>query len=316
MRSPSAYDLKLLLSKNPTLYRGLGKPFRAARFLLRRPHDPDYGAFALFPERRGLFLDVGANAGQSALSFRIYRENPILSIEPNPFHRADLVLAGRLVRNFKFLICGAGAVDESLLLHVPAYRGIPITAEAALDADTVLASPSLRDYLGDRMEGPDFSIAAVPTRVIPLDELALSPDFVKLDVQGHEHAALQGMEETLRRSRPVLLVEAPGEEVRAYLDSLGYEPRLYDPAARSLVVEDRFETNTVFVPAAADRPRPAASSGLREGPAEESDAGEEGAEALAVAPQRAHEQREGADEGEGPEAADGQQARDDRADRV
>src|SRR3954468_23806524 len=55
------------------------------RYALRRPHEADFAAFALFPERTGLFLDVGANTGASALSFRIYnRRSPILSIEPNP----------------------------------------------------------------------------------------------------------------------------------------------------------------------------------------------------------------------------------------
>jgi FkbM family methyltransferase len=248
VKTPSSYDLKLLLTENPALYRRLGKPYRALRFFLRQPHDPDYGAFALFPERRGLFLDVGANAGQSALSFRVYRDNPILSIEPNPFHRPDLVLAGRLVRNFHFITAGAGATADQMVLYVPVYRGIPITAEAALDLETVLGSPSLHDYLGDRMEEPDFSIVEVPTPVMPLDDLGLSPDFVKLDVQGHEHAALLGLESTLRRSRPVLLVEAPGDDVRGFLDSLGYEPRLYDPVANRIVAEDHDATNVLFVP--------------------------------------------------------------------
>ena len=43
----------------------------------------------------GVFLDVGANSGQSALSFRMFNKTiPIVSVEANPACEADLRLVG------------------------------------------------------------------------------------------------------------------------------------------------------------------------------------------------------------------------------
>jgi len=51
------------------------------------PHEPDFAFFERFSDESGLFLDVGANAGMSAVSFRIFNKcAPILSLEPNPIH--------------------------------------------------------------------------------------------------------------------------------------------------------------------------------------------------------------------------------------
>src|SRR5437763_822582 len=100
--------LKRALLFNPWLYRAARRPFALGRYWLRRPHDPAYAAFRHLERADGLFLDIGANAGMSAMSFRIFRRDvPILSLEPNPFHEPDLrFLQRRVLHDFDYRMLG------------------------------------------------------------------------------------------------------------------------------------------------------------------------------------------------------------------
>jgi FkbM family methyltransferase len=240
--------LKVLLTGSPRAYRVAQRAYALARFALRRPHDPDYAVFGQFPERDGIFLDVGANSGMSALSFRLYARNPILSVEPNPYHEPDLRLLKRLLRNYDYLICAAGSQPATHRLYVPVYRGTPLTTEASLLPDNVADSVSLRARLGSRMDDGHFEIREVDVPVKRLDELGLRPGFVKLDVQGAELDVLRGLGDTIERHRPVLLIETPSRGVRDLLAERGYEAFRFQPQTRSLTRETAGATNVVFVP--------------------------------------------------------------------
>jgi FkbM family methyltransferase len=243
-----AQDLKVYLTRFPKLYAASRRPYATARYLLRRPHDLDYAAFGLFPQTDGLFLDVGANAGMSAMSLRIYqRRARIMAIEPNPFHEGDLRWAGRVVGRFQYAICAAGDVAGEAELFVPVYRGVPFTTEASLTRDAVRDSPSLKAQLGPRMSSPDFRIERVPVEVRRIDDLRLAPSFVKLDVQGHEQAVLSGMQQTLEAYGPPVMVEGPSEHTMSYMASLGYRPYAFDHETKRLVPLAGHRTNVMFV---------------------------------------------------------------------
>lgn len=192
----------------------------------RIPHEPEFAYFATLPDLDdGLFLDIGANTGTSAMSFRIYnKRSRILSIEPNPIHRRDLEIVKRLVPRFDYMICGAGEHNGSVTLHVPVYRGIPLTGEASLSPERLMVENSwfLRDV--PRASTADYSVMDVPVEVRRLDDLELTPQYVKIDVEGAELSVLRGLEETIRRCQPIMLIEAVTvPDIEQHLRKLDYE---------------------------------------------------------------------------------------------
>jgi FkbM family methyltransferase len=247
VRRPTAEELKVRLTRFPQLYARARRPYATGRYLMRRPHDIDYAAFGLFPQSDGLFVDIGANAGMSAMSLRIYqRRMHILAIEPNPYHEADLRWTRRVVGRLEYGLWAAGDVPGEREFYIPVYRGVPITAEASLSRQFVEESPSLRTQLGSRMQSPDFRIIETRVEVRRLDDLRLSPALVKVDVQGSEQPALAGMVKTLEAHEPPVLVEAPSPETTTFMASLGYTAYAYDRSGNRLVRLTEPVTNVLF----------------------------------------------------------------------
>ncbi|MBX6374795.1 MAG: FkbM family methyltransferase [Acetobacteraceae bacterium] len=198
------------------------------RSLARRPFEPDFAALRLFGGEDRLHLDVGANRGQSIAAIRLTARRPrIMSFEPNP------VLAARLVRRFGDLPgvriepVGLGDREGEFELHIPYYRGYVFDGLASIDRDAASSWLSPRTIHG--FDPAKLRIETVRCRVVTLDSLGTEPFFIKLDVQGFELPVLRGAEETLRRHRPVLLIETPDDTaVLDHLAGLGYRPYAFD----------------------------------------------------------------------------------------
>jgi FkbM family methyltransferase len=230
-------QLKDLLARRPALYLLGRRVHNRLLFLAQQPHEQDFAAFAHFRDRQGLFLDVGANNGQSAMSFRLFHPTaPVLSVEANPFHEPDLRRLCRTLRPFDYVICAAGAAEGDAVLHVPMHRGLLLTGEASLhpvsgeDTWWLHQQQALLGRTGSAAPpSPDAGQMDVPVHVVRLDGLSLAPAFVKIDVEGGEADVLRGLRVTLDRCRPVLLLERSGDqdEISALLVGLEYSPWVY-----------------------------------------------------------------------------------------
>jgi FkbM family methyltransferase len=202
-------------------------------------------------EVEGLFLDVGASIGQSALSFRVFnRSSPILSLEPLPAHRNDLRFVRRVLDGHDFMMVGGAEQSAKATLYVPTIGHYQLPAQSALNRED--AAAVLDELAAEGAGRRRLKLTEIEVDLRRLDELRLSPAFVKIDVEGAELGVLKGLSETIARCRPTFMIERSERvgEVVALLGEAGYDAFVFDaPAAELLPYEGQAAINLFYLPA-------------------------------------------------------------------
>jgi FkbM family methyltransferase len=223
-----------LVESNPYAWK---LAWEAAHLPFLLPHDRSYRAFRHFIKAApaGLFLDIGANDGISALGFRKFdRAYRILSLEPNGMLEPRLKKIAARDAKFEYKMLGAGSESGRIQFFVPIYRGIVLHTYTSSRRDRVeeaIASVCGKSVLASTV------IKTVESDVIRGDELNVDPTIIKIDAEGFDYEVLRGLDATIARARPFLVMEyASREEDRSaqYLRAQDYVTLTYD------ISEDRF----------------------------------------------------------------------------
>ncbi|WP_224814951.1 FkbM family methyltransferase [Hasllibacter sp. MH4015] len=152
----------------------------------------------VFP-KRGCILDIGANVGNHSLFAGLFLEaKRIIPFEPNPL-AYRLLIWNIVLNNLHDITCfdfvGVGASD------------IPEDGFGMSEREFNLGAAQMLPGQGD--------IAAVRPDDVLHDEW---PDFIKIDVEGMEMAVLRGLQKTIARTRPIMLVEVDRENIHDFAD--------------------------------------------------------------------------------------------------
>lgn len=194
--------------------------------------------FSAFEGVQGLVIDVGANRGQFALSvFGLNQSLRILSLEANTELRWILA-AIKLLHpwRFGFRMLGAGAEDSQLTLHIPQSHNTDLSPNASL-APSEFNKDYVKERLSEYSRGNhgQYHFRTRKARVRPLDSLQLAPLVIKIDVEGWELPALAGMERTLNRHHPLLMIEMNNQDLfMPWLAQRGYQFYRYHAAPAAL----------------------------------------------------------------------------------
>ena len=211
---------------------------RRLPFLL--PHDKSYHALRHFIALKpnGLFLDVGANDGISALSFRHFDKNyRILSLEPNLLLEPSLKKIKARDPRFGYMMAGAGSKPAQVKFNVPVYRGVVLHTSTSSSLDH--ARSALAASFGKAVAAA-ASINQIEGQIIRVDDLKVDPSIVKIDAEGFNYDVLLGAAETIGRSRPFLVIEIEpdeAEKMKSYFDDMRYRIASYDAILDSFSAE-------------------------------------------------------------------------------
>jgi FkbM family methyltransferase len=228
VKHPLWYHLRNLVESNPYSWFFTWKLIHNLPFLL--PHDKSYLAIRHFGLVPGdLILDVGANDGISALSF--YHINPkvnMFSIDPNSLHETQFKKLKKNHLSFNYRIMGAGSERGSLTLYTPKYRSIYLhTFSSGSELQT---RTTLSNSFGQRVSA-ECEMIVTQTEIIPLDELALAPKVIKIDVEGFEYSVLKGAKNTIIKYCPFIIIEVEhndGSDIIQFFHELNYVLLDYD----------------------------------------------------------------------------------------
>jgi FkbM family methyltransferase len=189
--------------------------------LIERVWDPTLTEFINATLKPGhVFVDIGAHAGYFTLlaARRVGPEGRVLAFEPNP------QLAAQARRN----------VERSKLTNVVLEEGACSDTTETATLYLFDVSNSGRGSLSGANAGAG---GAVQVPCTPLDLVVerrhlTQVNLIKIDVEGAELKVLRGMTETIRRTRPIILIEleprllqgfsATVSDVTQLLESFGY----------------------------------------------------------------------------------------------
>lgn len=163
-------------------------------------------------------LDVGADIGYYALQMSrlVGPEGRVIAFEPIPAARERLKhnIALNSCTNIEISEYALGNQEGKVYLEDPFEKSRLNLNKSAGAAGDIEVSIKRLDDLVEQMNLP-------------------SVDIVKMDIEGAEHQALLGMEQTLRRFHPILIVEvhnhflplfgSTSKELLSWLTSLNYQ---------------------------------------------------------------------------------------------
>lgn len=175
---------------------------------------PELGLIPIFCEKNKVSIDVGANRGLYSQEM-IKHSKECWAFEPNP------VLADNLRRMFKSKL----KVEQLALSNEGGQVNIRIPLDYPGRA-TIEDSNTLEDY---DLDDPN-QVKIISITKGKLDDYQFDPvSFIKIDVEGHEKAVLEGAINLITKNKPAILLEAEErhkpnslKEISEFLEKLGY----------------------------------------------------------------------------------------------
>ena len=230
-----------------SLYNYLRRALLLLQYTLSTPHEPDFLAFKVLKHKsNGLFVDIGANGGQSAIAFgSICPYFEIISFEPNPSLWSELDFIKRIIGDrFSYRRSGLGEEKGQFKLYIPTLGQLPITTRASISREA--AEQQLHNLTLEK--GENGKIAEVKVDIQRFDDLDIHPNVVKIDVEGHELSVLKGMVDTIKNDKPLFLLERNHEtgDCQTLLRSHGYHFFDFDLKTKSLSADAEHCSNNWF----------------------------------------------------------------------
>ena len=176
-------------------------------------------------EKDYIFIDIGANRGQTIQSVRMFRKFTIISFEPITYLYKKIIkkYKDNAIKTYCFGISNKESIE---FIHTPFYNKVPFYGLSSLSKEE-----SLNFFKEDRFlffKSGLLKLKKFQIQTKTLDSFNLDCDFLKADVQGNEINTIKGAYQTIKKSQPFIILERPSKELEVkFLKEFGYEPYIF-----------------------------------------------------------------------------------------
>ena len=196
--------LEKISRKNIYIY--LFSKYIYQNYLYRFFFEEEFKILKYIKDKKKIILDIGSNSGVSAKSIRLFNShNKIISLEPNKNLKSKLFNLKKKIPLFNFFLFGALNQKKKIPLFIPFFKKYSLDAQSSIKLEYVL--DSLKRGIFEKNILKKVFIKKINCEFKPIDDLKLNPFFVKVDTEGSEHLVLRGMAKTVRKTKPVLMIE-------------------------------------------------------------------------------------------------------------
>lgn len=154
--------------------------------------DPLPYVASLILKKDDAVLDIGANHGQMAMKFAQYCRH-VYSFEPNPEQAA--LARKSMPDNVTLVEKAVSDSNQFVSFYIDRRPGMNAVASSILKLD----------------EMPDEFSEKIEVEAITIDDFVaakkINPKLIKIDVEGHERAVIEGGINTIRSHRPYVIFE-------------------------------------------------------------------------------------------------------------
>ena len=193
-------------------------------------------------------LDVGANDGISIKAIRKFIDNKIYSFEPNLINFKKIKSLKQKYKNLNVYNFGLSNKNKKDVFIYEAYfKKYHLSPFDSLQYDDVLKH--LKSSLFIKNISKKVKIIKKKINLKKLDYFKLSPCFIKIDVQGHEYECIIGSLKTIKKYKPILMIEYDIKiinKINQILKKFGYMKYFYLVNKKKLIKHKKEKVFNMF----------------------------------------------------------------------
>lgn len=185
------------------------------------PHEKDYYGLELLLDKKskGDFLDIGGNIGLSSIGFRkLGFNNKIHIFEPTEYCQSKLLKIKEKLDSITIHKYGLSSKNKKIILYTPILNKKVYH----------FFSSSNKNYIKRRIKKlyktsyQNFSFKKELCYFYKFENIKkeIKPNFIKIDVEGHDFEVIRGMMPTIRKFKPLILIEYNEENFKDIFKSL------------------------------------------------------------------------------------------------